>query len=174
MLETRGAGRYMKNLKLSKNDVIFATKYFTMLVILSFVRAFSNYVFVNSNGFAPGGVGGLAAIIYFAVTKSGNSQLIALSTSLFDPGILTILMNIPFLIVAFLVLNKRLAFNTSIVVLVYSGFMYLLGRVGCPFYQGDGLLDYGCRRSQTDSGKLHGCHRSCGHVSRGSDGIMAV
>ena len=131
----------MKNLKLTKNDVIFETKYFIMLIILSFIRAFSNYVFVNSNGFAPGGVGGLAAIIYFAVTKSGNPQLIALSTSLFDPGILTILMNIPFLIVAFLVLNKRLAFNTSIVVLVYSGFMYLLGRVSCPFYDAQG--DYG-------------------------------
>lgn len=63
----------MKNLKLTKNDVIFETKYFIMLIILSFHRAFSNYVFVNSNGFAPGGVGGLAAIIYFAVTKSEKS-----------------------------------------------------------------------------------------------------
>ncbi len=131
----------MGKLKINKNDAVFATKYFIMLVVLAFIRAFSTYVFVNPNGFAPGGLGGLASIIHFAITKSNDPKLLALASSLFDPGILTILMNIPFLIVSFFVLNKRFAFNTTCVVLVYSGFMYLLGRVGCPQYDAEG--EYG-------------------------------
>ena len=131
----------MGKVKLNKNDAVFATKYFTMLIILAFLRAFSNYIFVNPNGFAPGGLGGLAAIIHFAIQKSNDPKLLALATSLFDPGVLTILMNIPFLIVSFFVLNKRFAFNTTCVVLVYSGFMYLLGRVDCPQYDAEG--EYG-------------------------------
>ena len=122
----------MGKLKINNNDAVFATKYSIMLVVLAFIRAFSTYVFVNPNGFAPGGLGGLASIIHFAITKSNDPKLLALASSLFDPGILTILMNIPFLIVSFFVLNKRFAFNTTCVDLVYSGFKYLLGRVGCP------------------------------------------
>ena len=131
----------MGKLKINKNDAVFTTKYSIMLVVLAFIRAFSTYVFVNPNGFAPGGLGGLASIIHFAITKSNDTKLLALASSLFDPGILTILMNIPFLIVSFFVLNKRFAFNTTCVVLVYSGFMYLLGRVGCPQYDAEG--EYG-------------------------------
>lgn len=131
----------MGKLEINKNNAVFATKYSIMLVVLAFIRAFSTYVFVNPNGFAPGGLGGLASIIHFAITKSSDPKLLALASSLFDPGILTILMNIPFLIVSFFVLNKRFAFNTTCVVLVYSGFMYLLGRVGCPQYDTEG--EYG-------------------------------
>ena len=102
--------------------------YYFFLVFLAFSRALIAYVFIISNGFAPGGIGGISSIIYNAVLPS-NPQLAA---TIFDPGVTTIIMNIPLLIVAFIFLNKRFAFNTMLVVGVYSGFMYMFGAVGFP------------------------------------------
>ena len=70
--------------------------------------------------------------------KSKNSALrsVLKTLGIFAAGTLLIV-----LIVSFFVLNKRFAFNTTCVVLVYSGFMYLLGRVDCPQYDAEG--EYG-------------------------------
>jgi len=119
--------------KFSKSKIKDYSLYYFLLVVLAFSRSLIAYVFIISNGFAPGGVGGISSIIYNAVLASRPD----LASSILDPGITTILMNIPLLIIAFIRLNKRFALNTLLVVAVYSGFMYLFGAVGFPKFIAD-------------------------------------
>lgn len=119
---------YMGTKKIYGTQIRHYSLYYIFLVFLAFSRALITYVFIISNGFAPGGIGGISSIIYNAVLPS-NPQLAA---TIFDPGITTLLMNVPLLIVAFICLNKRFALNTLIVVGVYSGFMYMFGAVDFP------------------------------------------
>lgn len=120
----------MGKLTFSKDKAKHYTLYYTFLVVLAFLRAFVAYVFIISNGFAPGGVGGISSILYNAVLPS-NPELAA---TVFDPGVTTIIMNIPLLVIAFIFLNKRFAFNTMLVVAVYSSSMYMFGALNFPKY----------------------------------------
>ncbi|HHX49342.1 MAG TPA: YitT family protein [Clostridiales bacterium] len=116
------------------------SKYFlvyTAFVILSFARAISTYVFIVPNAFAPGGIGGIASIVY-NVVKLYNPSL---AESVFNPAVIVLVLNIPLLIIAFFKLNKRFAFNTALCVLLYSGFMGLFSLVNFPVFQG--ALDTG-------------------------------
>ena len=131
----------MKKLTLDKNQTTYWLKMFALMVSLSFLRSFSAYLFINPNGFAPGGVGGLAALIHLAAAASPNATVRMLSDSLFDPGIFTIIMNIPLFILAFKILDKKFAITTAICVLIFSGLMYMFAAVGCPQFIADG--DYG-------------------------------
>ena len=131
-------GERMKKIAIDKNQATYITKFLILTIILAFVRALSAYLFINPNGFAPGGVGGIAAIIHYAAERSTNPTVKMLSNNLFDPGIFTIIMNIPLIIAAFCVLEKKFAINTTIAVLFYSGFVYMLGAVKCPQYYANG------------------------------------
>lgn len=134
-------GERMKKIAIDKNQTAFWLKLLALMVILSFMRSFSAYLFINPNGFAPGGVGGLSALIHLAAVDSPNATVRMLSNSLFDPGIFTIIMNIPLIIAAFCVLDKKFAACTTVCVLLFSGMMYLLSAVGCPQFIANG--DYG-------------------------------
>ena len=114
--------------KFSNQQLKTYTLYYFLLVLLAFSRSIITYIFIISNGFAPGGIGGISSIIYNAVLPYRPD----LAAGILDPGVTTILMNIPLLVVAFVFLNKRFAFNTMLVVIVYSGFMYMFGAVGFP------------------------------------------
>ncbi len=105
-------------------------KFFVILLVMAFIRAVTNYVFIIPNGFAPGGIGGIATIIYNAVGRS-NPQL---ANTVFDPGITTFVMNIPILIVAYFALNKKFVFNTFVIITSYSAFITLFGKVGFPTF----------------------------------------
>ena len=113
---------------ISKNQIRKYGLYYLLLVILAFSRSMVTYVFIISNGFAPGGVGGISSILYNAILPS-NPEL---ASTVFDPGITTLIINIPLLVIAFIFLNKRFAFNTMLVVGIYSGFMYMFGAVDFP------------------------------------------
>lgn len=128
----------MKKIAIDKNQATYISKFLILMVILAFVRALAAYLFINPNGFAPGGVGGIAAIIHYAAERSTNPTIFKLSSSLFDPGIFTIILNVPLIIAAFCVLEKKFAINTTIAVLFYSGFVYMLGAVKCPQYYANG------------------------------------
>ena len=128
----------MKKIAIDKNQATYISKVLILMVILAFVRALAAYLFINPNGFAPGGVGGIAAIIHYAAERSTNPTIYKLSSSLFDPGIFTIILNVPLIIAAFCVLEKKFAINTTIAVLFYSGFVYMLGAVKCPQYYANG------------------------------------
>lgn len=131
-------GERMKKIAIDKNQATYISKFLILMVILAFVRALAAYLFINPNGFAPGGVGGIAAIIHYAAERSNNPTIFKLSSSLFDPGIFTIILNVPLIIAAFCVLEKKFAINTTIAVLFYSGFVYMLGAVKCPQYYANG------------------------------------
>ncbi len=131
-------GERMKKIAIDKNQATYISKFLILMVILAFVRALAAYLFINPNGFAPGGVGGIAAIIHYAAERSTNPTIFKLSSSLFDPGIFTIILNVPLIIAAFCVLEKKFAINTTIAVLFYSGFVYMLGAVNCPQYYANG------------------------------------
>lgn len=118
---------------ISKSKAKDYTLFYLLLVTLAFSRSLIAYVFIISNGFAPGGVGGISSIIYNAVLSYRPD----LAATILDPGITTLLMNIPLLIVAMFLLNKRFALHTMLVVLVYSGFMYLFGAVNFPKFIAD-------------------------------------
>lgn len=131
-------GERMKKIAIDKNQATYISKFLILMIILAFVRALAAYLFINPNGFAPGGVGGIAAIIHYAAERSTNPTIYKLSSSLFDPGIFTIILNVPLIIAAFCVLEKKFAINTTIAVLFYSGFVYMLGAVKCPQYYANG------------------------------------
>lgn len=128
----------MKKITIDKNQATYVSKLLFLSLILAFLRAISAHVFINPNGFAPGGVGGLAAIIHYAAERSTNPTVLKLAPNLFDPGIFTIVLNIPLVIAAFCLLERKFATYTTITMLLYSGFVYMLGAVGCPqYYAGD-------------------------------------
>lgn len=105
-----------------------------LLILLAFIRALATYVFIVPNAFAPGGIGGIASIIYNAVYATNPK----LANGVFNPAVTVFVLNLPLIIAAFFTLNKKFAFNTSVVVLFYSGFMALFSAVKFPVFQGGG------------------------------------
>ncbi len=128
----------MKKITIDKNQTAFISKLLVLSVSLAIVRALSAYIFINPNGFAPGGIGGLSAIIHFAAERSTNQMILKLSSTLFDPGVFTIILNIPLVIAAFCLLDRKFATWTTISLVVYAGLIYVLGIVDCPQYYANG------------------------------------
>lgn len=125
----------MNKINLTPQAIWRYSKYFVLLILLSFIRALSTYVFTIPNGFAPGGIGGISSILYNAVLMGGNEHL---ANTVFDPGLTTFVMNIPLFIVSFIVLNKRFAINTFCIVSAYAGFISLFKAVDFPQFYANG------------------------------------
>ena len=89
--------------------------FYSLLLLFALLRAIASYVFIVPNAFAPGGIGGIASIVY-NVVDIYNHRL-----------------------AAFLTLNKRFALNTTIIVLGYSGFMALFSAVKFPVFKGNDM-----------------------------------
>jgi len=116
-------------LKITKQQVVTVIKYALLLVALASIRALVTHIFIIPNGFAPGGLSGISSILYNAVLMTGNERL---ANTVFDPGLTTLIMNVPFIIASFFVLNKKFAVNTTFMILVYSAMMMILSAVDCP------------------------------------------
>ena len=80
------------------------------------------FFFQNSNGFAPGGVGGLATITYHFV---GNGNMLIWS-------LLMISFNLPIFILVSLLINKKLGFFLSVYLVVQSFLPKLLDFLNVP------------------------------------------
>lgn len=106
------------------------TGFYAGLLALSLIRALGAYIFIVPNGFAPGGVSGLASIIYNAVLPY-NPQL---ANTWLNAGITVFFMNIPLLIWAYFKLNRSFVFNTTLCVASYAGFMWLLSAIRFPVF----------------------------------------
>ncbi|MDE6302832.1 MAG: YitT family protein, partial [Clostridia bacterium] len=136
------AGKMLKigKLLIPEEKAKFVTKHFIILVLLAAFRSITTYMFTIPNGFAPGGLGGVSSIIYNAVVlvAPGNQTL----ETIFDPGLTMFIMNIPFIIAAGIVLNKRFAISTFLIVSIYSALMFVLRVVGCPQYDVSGQPEY--------------------------------
>jgi len=125
-----GVDKKVKTSKFMEN----ASVYFYILV-LSLLRAVGNYMFLIPNGFAPGGISGIATIMYtIAGLYSPN-----LANTVFNPAVTIIIMNLPLFIIAFLKLNKRFALRSMLCVAGFSGFLGLFSLVKLPVFHSPDL-----------------------------------
>ena len=99
----------LKNI--TPKQVLHASRFYLFLAVLAIVRALSAYIFIVPNGFAPSGITGLSSIIYNAVIKA-YPNLDTWVEWIFDPSVTAMVLNIPLFIAAFVVLDKKFAFNT--------------------------------------------------------------
>lgn len=122
--------------KISQHQIINALKFYLWLAFLAILRAVFTYIFIIPNGFAPGGLSGMSSILYNAVLPFNKH----LADTVFNPGLTAFIMNIPLIILAFFSLNKKFAFNTLIVVGVYSIFMGFFTAVKFPQFTSQSVL----------------------------------
>ena len=119
-----------KKIKLTKDETKALAKHILILIALACFRSITTYMFTIPNGFAPGGLGGISSIIYNAVVLIAPDNQVLLT--IFDPGLTMFIMNIPFIIAAAVVLNKKFAISTFCIVSIYSALMFLLRVVNFP------------------------------------------
>ncbi len=124
----------LKKIKITKKDVKDFCKLVFVLNLLAFIRSFATYMFVVPNGFAPGGITGVASIIYNAVYPF-NAHL---ADTWLNPAVTSIILNIPLFIASFFILDKKFAFNTVIAVGLHSLWMGVLDVVDFPVYKAIG------------------------------------
>lgn len=113
---------------MKKKKIWSKTYIYAFLMIITFLRALGTYVFIIPNGFAPGGVNGIASITYNIVLQ--YNKLIA--DTIFNPGIIVFVLNIPLIIWSFRVLDKEFAINSMICIIVFSVLMGILTISGFP------------------------------------------
>lgn len=115
----------------NKKKLLNTAGFFGALLALSFVRALSTYMFIVPNKFAPGGVSGIASILYNLVAYYNPF----LAQTWFNPAITVLIFNVPLVIWALKVLDKNFAVNTVFCVVFYSLFMGLFSLVKFPVFQ---------------------------------------
>ena len=104
-----------------------AKEFFTDLffaVAAGLVVGTAYYFFQNSNGFAPGGVGGLATITYHYI---GNENMLVWS-------LLMVAFNLPIFILVSALINRKLGLFLSIYLLIQSFLPKLLDYLNVPSY----------------------------------------
>ena len=89
-------------------------KDYIVIFFLSIVNAFNYEIFILKNQFAPSGINGVATMIQYLFN--------------FNVGYMSLIINIPMLIVAFFVLNKHYSFKTLTYVLTFSLAMLVLDK----------------------------------------------
>ncbi len=98
-----------------------------LVILLSGVlRAISVHCFIIPNNFAPGGVTGIATMLQKATG--------------WNSGIFMFAINLPLLVGAFFLINKRFAITTFIGILLQSGFLMLLEYWKMPQYADSVIL----------------------------------
>lgn len=122
-------------MKLSTKKTVNTALLYLLFAVISIVRAFATYSFIVPNAFAPGGIGGIASIL-FNVVNISNPRL---ASTVFNPAITIFVLNIPLLIVAFFLLNREFVVRTVFCVAVYAGFMGVLSAINFPVFKGTGI-----------------------------------
>ena len=92
-----------------------------LTVFAAFLSAATLHVFVYKNNFAPSGVDGIATMIQ-ALTN-------------LNAGIVTLMINIPLLMIAWKFLSKKYVIYTLIFTFLSSGFILLLDYINFPQYE---------------------------------------
>ena len=95
-------------------------------VVAGLVVAVAYYFFQNSNGFAPGGVGGLATITYHYLGRLGIANI--------PWAVLMVAFNIPIFVLVTIFVNKRLGVILIIYMLVQSFGTVLFETLGLKAY----------------------------------------
>lgn len=115
----------------AKNKILNTLGFFGILLLLSFIRALATYMFVVPNAFAPGGVSGIASILYNFVGFYNPT----LAEGWFNPAVTVFVLNVPLIIWAVKALDKTFAINTAFCVVFYAVFMGLFSLVKFPVFQ---------------------------------------
>ncbi|MDR3264131.1 MAG: YitT family protein [Clostridiales bacterium] len=105
----------------TKSKPFLLTKTAAILIFASFLRCISVYVFIVPNKFAPGGVTGVASILYNTPAK-------------IPVGLTLFLLNIPLLVLAYFKMNRSFALKTAFVIVLLSVGVELFGKLGIPQY----------------------------------------
>ena len=111
-------------------DVLFA-------VIAGVIVGTAYHFFQNSNGFAPGGVGGLATITHYLINGKINWS------------ILMIVFNLPIFVLVSIMINRKLGLMLSLYMCVQSGMPIL--------YKAIGFLPYSLATSGEDFNIVFAC-----------------
>ncbi|MDR2046967.1 MAG: YitT family protein [Clostridiales bacterium] len=102
--------------KLDKKKTLRGLRTCGILLFASLMRCISLYVFTVPNKFAPGGVTGLASILYNLPTH-------------IPVGVTIVLLNIPLLVLAFFKMNKTFALQSLAVIVLLSFGVELFGKI---------------------------------------------
>ena len=119
-----------KQNKVTKTGAVKFLKLFVILNLLSFIRAFSMHTFVIPNGFAPGGISGIASILYNAILPSNPT----LAKTWFSPALVSWVLNIPLFIASFFCLDKKFCLHTMITVGLMSFWLWFFEYIGSPYF----------------------------------------
>lgn len=95
---------------------------FSIILISAIIRAISIHSFIVPNTFAPGGITGIAAIIEIITDGKVNS------------GYIIFALNVPLLILAFRLIDKKFAIRSLLSILIVSGLTVLLSIINFPVY----------------------------------------
>lgn len=120
---------YEFDVKQTKKQITFDIFF---LVMIALIRAVSTQVFIVPNKFAPGGVTGIASIIYNIVAIYNPS----LADSVFNPAIVMFILHIPLVVVAFFKINKKFALRSALTLVMISVFAYVIKIVNIPQFIG--------------------------------------
>lgn len=92
-----------------------------LTLVAALLSAVTLHVFVYKNNFAPSGVDGIATMVQALTTLNA--------------GITTLLINVPLLLVAWKILNKKYVIYTLLFTILSSGFIMLLDYINFPQYE---------------------------------------
>jgi uncharacterized membrane-anchored protein YitT (DUF2179 family) len=124
----------LKNIKITRKVVKEFCKLIFVLNLLAFIRSFTTYMFIVPSGFAPGGITGIASIIYNAVYPFNPH----LADTVLNPALTSMVLNVPLFIASFFLLDKKFCLYTIIAVGLHSLWMGVLDIVDFPVYKAIG------------------------------------
>ncbi len=141
----------IKNSKIKiKNEIISII----IIIFSSILVALGLHVFVYKADFAPSGIDGLATMLQYASENIFGFRI--------NAGIFTFVLNLPLLIAAWFVLNKRYVFYTILYTIVVSVSIMVFDLLGVP--------QYDCTLPGTNNSHLIAA--IFGGVAQGLTGIM--
>ncbi len=127
---------------------------FLIVLVVSVVVAMGLHIFVYKADFAPSGIDGVATMLQYASEKYLNYKI--------NAGIFTFVLNLPLLIAAWFVLNKRYVIYTVIYTVVVS--------VSLMVFDAVDLMQYDCTKAGTYNSHLVAA--IFGGLMQGISGIM--
>ena len=122
----------LKGITMKKSSFIKETLFDILCAIVAGIVVGTAYhFFQNSNGFAPGGVGGLATITHYLLADK------------ISWSVLMVAFNLPIFVLVSVIVNKKLGLMLSIYMLVQSFIPYFYTAVGAmPYCQANNQADF--------------------------------
>lgn len=125
------------------------------VLIAGIVVGFAYFFFQNSNGFAPGGVGGLATITYHFVGDFIQGEFIGGSLSW---SVLMLAFNLPIFVLVTIFVNRKLGGILILYMVVQTATTVVLEGLGCkPYSEANNGADFEIVFACIATGVVSGC-----------------